>query len=311
MSHFRPAAVAGLARSRSTVLARTMKYRASTAAAAALFIVIMNPLAAQTHFELSIGQGELWPSLQGTYLHAYTPGFLYGMVGTGAGSQTLTFKAQPSTGMVFGASFFLSPQFAFQVLFDSCSTDLTGTTSTLDTTATYTSLQPPDYIPQQFTVSSSDTPAATGGRWNDRIISLNGLLRIPFPAGFSLDLSAGGSWFHTDGDLGCPEYTKFWLGGHSVLFSQTYSLQMVFDSQDQIGWNAGAALNWALGPNAALWIEARYYGCAATTPRVAFVDTGATQPLVAFDPASDAIPVGDLRLDASAFRVAGGVKFIF
>lgn len=312
MSRFRPAAAAGLARSCSAALSRDFIARASTAAAAAvLFFGVSIPLAAQTHFELSIGLGELRSFLKGTYVHAYTPGFLYGLVGTGTGRQTLTFEAQPSTGMVFGAAFFFTPRFALQVLFDSCSTDLAGTTSTHDTTATYTSMQPPDYTPQTFTTSSSDVPAGTGGRWNDRILSLNGLFRIPLPSGFSLDLSAGGSWFHADGDLGSPEYTNFRLGGHSVLFSQIYSLQMIFDPLDRIGWNAGAALNWTLGLNAALWVEARYYGCGLMTPRVKFLDTGATQPLVEFDPAAAVIPVGNLRLDASVFRVAGGFKFNF
>ena len=312
MSRFRPAAVAGLARSCSAALARDFIARASTAAAAAvLFFGVSIPLAAQTHLELSIGQGWLRPALQGTYHHAYTPGFLYGLVGTGAGSQTLTFKAQRSTGMVFSAAFFLTPRFALQALIDSCSTAVTGTTSTHDTTATYISRQPPDYTPRSFTTSSSNTPSGTGGQWKDRIISLNGIVRIPLPAGFRFDFSAGGSWFHTAGNLGFPGYTKYWLGGHAVLFSQTYSLQMVFDPMDRIGWNAGAALNWSLGPNAALWIEARYYGCARTTPQVTFFDTRTTAPIVAFDPAADVIPVGDLRLDASLFRLGAGFKYIF
>jgi hypothetical protein len=271
----------------------------------------MNPLIAQTHLEISVGMGRLWPSWQGTYLHAYTPRFLYGMVGTGTGRQTLTFEAQPSSGAVFGAAFFVTPRFALQILYDSCSADVTGTTSTHDTTATYTVQQPPDYTPRTYTSSASDNPAETNGQWTDRIISLNGLVRIPLPAGFSLDLSAGGSWFRADGDLGFPEYTKFWLGGHSVLFSQTYSLQMVIDPLDRIGWNVGAAISWALGVNAAFWAEARYFGCAKAAPQVTFRDTGAIPPMVAFDPAADVIPPGNLDLDLSCFRVGVGFRFLF
>ncbi|MGD0782809.1 MAG: hypothetical protein ABSA30_08125 [Candidatus Aminicenantales bacterium] len=279
-------------------------------AAAILFASII-PLAAQTHFEISAGLGFLWPAWQGTYLHAYEPGFLYGMTGTGSGRQTLTFAAQPSSGAVFGAAFFITSRFALQVLFDDFSSDVTGTTTTHDTTVTYTSRQPPDDMPRTYTVSSSDNPAETGGQLTDRIISLNGLVRIPLGAGFSLDLSAGGSWFHAGGNLGYPEYTEFWMGGNSVLFSQTYSLQMIFDPLDRIGWNAGAAFSWAFGRNAGLWAEARYFGCAKTTPQVTFRDTGAIPPMRAFDPASDVIPVGDLALDPSGFRIGAGFKFIF
>ncbi len=279
--------------------------------AAAFVLASIVPLAAQTHFEMAVGLGWLWPSWQGTYVHAYEPGFLYGLVGTGSGRQTLTFAAQSSSGAIFGAAFFITPRFALQVLYDGFSSAVTGTTTTHDTTVTYVSRQPPDYTPRTYTVSSSDNPAETGGQLNDRIISLNGLVRIPLGAGFSLDFSAGGSWFHADGNLGYPEYTKFWMGGNSVLFSQTYSLQMVFDPLDRIGWNAGAALSWAFSRRAALWAEARYFGCGKTTPQVAFRDTGAIPPMRAFDPVSDIIPVGDLTIDPSGFRIGAGFKFIF
>jgi hypothetical protein len=283
----------------------------SAAAAAAVLLALAHSAAAQTHLEISAGMGRFPPSWQGTYLHAYPPRFLNGMPGTGPGRQTLTFEAQSSSEAIFGAAFFVSPRFAIQILYDSCTADVSGTTSTHDVTITYTSQQPPDYVPRTYTSAYSNDPARTGGQWTDRIISLNALYRIPLPAGFDIDLSAGGSWFHTEGDLGYPEFTKFWLGGRAVLFSQTYSLQMVFDPIDRIGWNAGAALGWALGANAALWAEARYFGCAQAAPRIAFHDTGAIPPMAAFDPAADIIPVGDLTVDPSGFRIGLGFKFLF
>ena len=281
------------------------------AAAAALLFSMFVPLAAQSHLEIEVGMGRFWPSWQGTYVHRYAPRFLNDPSAQTTGRQTLAFKAQPASGMVFGAAFFFTPRFALQLLYDSCDTEVTGTTSTHDTTATYTSMPPPDYEPRTETAAFSDDPFATGGQWTDRIISLNGLVRIALPAGFALDLSAGGSWFHADGDLGYPEYTKFWLDGQAALLSQTYALQMVFAPVDKLGWNAGAAINWSLGINAALWIEARYFGCAKIAPRVTFRNTGEITSIVAFDPAADVPPLGDLSLDLSCLRFGLGFKVFF
>ena len=104
----------------------------SAAAAAAVLLALAHSAAAQTHLEISAGMGRFQPSWQGTYLHAYAPRFLYGMTGTGSGRQTLTFEAQSSSEAIFGAAFFVSPRFAIQVLYDSCTADVSGTTSTHD-----------------------------------------------------------------------------------------------------------------------------------------------------------------------------------
>jgi hypothetical protein len=279
--------------------------------AAVLFLALVSPLAAQSHLELSVGAGRFWPSWQGTYEHVYTPGFLYGLEGVGTGRQTLTYEALASSGAAFSAAFFFSPRFALQLLYDYSGSDVGGTTSTHDTSVTYTSRQPPDYTLLQYTVASSDNPPQPGGQWNVRILSLDALFRIPLPARFSLDLSAGASWFHADGDLGYPEYTKFWLGGHAVLFSQSYVLQMFMDPLDRLGWNAGVGFSWAMGLNAAFWVEGRWFGCASGTPVVSFYDTGVTGATIAFDPEVDRVPLGALRVDPSGFRLAGGFRFLF
>jgi hypothetical protein len=67
------------------------------------------------------------------------------------------------------------------------------------------------------------------------------------------------TYFRFEAEVSSLAYQRYWLGGHSVLFSDQYLLRMTADPNSAIGGNAGAEVHLFLGPSLAVFAEARYH----------------------------------------------------
>lgn len=267
--------------------------------------------AAQPRLELSVGIGNCVSSWKDvSYSHAYTPPFLYDSTAVTSGLQTLTLGVDSIFGGSLSAAV-IAGHFGVMVTYLAFNPDISGTSSADAVSVRYTAMQPPDYTPTPAALDFSTKMADPNGELRETTISLDGIFRVALPGWFSLDLSAGLTWFNIEGEIGVLDYWKFWLGGHSVLFAQQYQLLMDIESFNRIGGNAGATLNWHMATNASLWIEARYYLAGSGQADLSFEPVESESVIVAFDPETDIIPVGDLVIKPSFFRFAAGFRIVF
>jgi hypothetical protein len=278
---------------------------------AAALLCLTGWAAAQPHAELIMGFGGYFPSWKdSSYTHAYSPRFLYGTPAVTSGLQTLSLSAASIAGGSVGAAAVFG-HFGVSLTYLAFSPDVTGTTSSDAVSISYTSYPPPSYEPTPVTAAQAIPMADPSGELHERTVSLNGFYRVVLPSWFSLDLSAGLTWFAIDGEIGTLDYWKFWLGGHSVLFSQQYALVMSVDTLNRIGGNLGATLNVHIGTNAALWIEARYHLAAAGEAALSFSPVEDATALAEFDPETDIIPAGKLMIDPGFLRLGAGFRILF
>ena len=279
--------------------------------AAAAFLSLAGWAVAQPHAELVMGFGGYIPSWKDApYTHAYAPPFLYGTPAVASGLQTLSLSAKSISGGSVGAAVVFG-RLGVSLTYLAFSPDVTGTTTSDAVSISYTSYPPPSYTPTPVTASQAIPMADPSGELHERTISLNGFYRVTLPSWFSLDLSAGLTWFSIDGEIGTLDYWKFWLGGHSVLFSQQYALIMSIETLNRIGGNLGATLNVHIGTNAAVWIEARYHLAAAGEASLSFQPIEDTTALAEFDPETDIIPAGKLLINPSFLRLGAGIRILF
>jgi hypothetical protein len=276
-------------------------------AASAAVLLLSGSAVAQLSLELNVGYGTYVSSwADAPYIHAYTPRFLYGTAVTSA-RQTLSLGADAVGSGSFGLTLF-SGRFGVQIQYHAFDPAVSGWTSTHEASVTYTSMQPPDYTPTSYTQNYSTLLSDPSGELNEKAFSLNAVYRLPLPSWFSLDLSAGLTWFNVQGEIGVLGYSKYWLGGHSVLFSEFYQMAMHIETFNRIGGNAAATLNWHMGSNAALWIEARWFLAPETEAVLSFTPIDAADAITAFDPAEDVFPAGRLLIKPAFFRFAAGFR---
>lgn len=276
-------------------------------AASAAVLLVSGSAFAQLSLEINVGYGtyvSAWKDA--AYIHAYSPRFLYGTAVTSA-LQTLRLNADAAGSGSFGLTLF-SGRFGIQIQYHEFDPAVSGWSSTHEASVTYTSMQPPDYTPTQFTQNSSTLMPEPSGQLNEKAFSLNAVYRLPLPGWFSLDLSAGLTWFNVQGEIGVLGYWKYWLGGHSVLFSENYQMAMHIETFNRIGGNAAATLNWHMGSNAALWIEARWFLAPETEAGLSFEPIDAADAIMAFDPIEDVFPAGRLLVKPAFFRFAAGFR---
>ncbi len=279
--------------------------------AAALLLALAGWAAAQPQAELNIGFGGNFPFWKSfAYTHAYSPAFLYAPTAVTSGRQSLSLGAGSIAGGTVGVAGVFG-HWGVSLTYVAFSPDVSGTTSTDAVAVSYTSSQPPAYTPTPVSLAAEIPMADPSGELHERTVSLDGFYRLRLPSWLTLDLSAGLTWFSIDGEIGTLDYWKFWLGGHSVLFSQQYAMIMTVDTINRIGGNVGAALNVHIGTNAAVWAEARWYLAAPAAAHPTFQPVDNEAVLVAYDAAADVIPDGGLKINPGFFRVGAGIKLVF
>ncbi len=137
--------------------------------------------------------------------------FLYDSTAVTSGLQTLSLGADS----IYGGSFGLTLVFGhlgIQATYLAFSPDVSGTSSADALAVRYTSLQPPDDTPVVVDFNGSIPMSDPSGELREKTFSLDGFYRFVLPGWFSLDLSAGLTWFNVDGDIGTLDYLEVLAG---------------------------------------------------------------------------------------------------
>ena len=213
--------------------------------------------AAAVRPEFTLAFVQTVPMMKTTYVHRYQPQFYYGTVVSAATEQTVDVSARGIGSFSFGAAFFFGGRFGLRLSTTGFESSLSGSTTPDRVVMTYIAQQPPDYVERAYSVDIEGAVAAPYGLQRVRSYSLDLLWRVGGKDKITLDVSGGLSLLRFDADLKTFGFRRFWLGGHSVLFSTLALLRMTTDEAMRMGVNFGAAVNFPLARILGLYLEAR------------------------------------------------------
>lgn len=265
---------------------------------------------------------ELWGGVAGAFAGPagslasdYSPPLLLdGSDYTSHAGQVLTIDSARAPGVDGGINLFPRGPVGVQVLFDRAAFDVSGTNAAYTETLQYVSRQPPNYVPQTFTVGNSVPWPGTSGSVTQLVVAVNAVVRVGDPGGTNVTLSGGPAIVRLTGTVQPLGYTTYRLGGHAVLFDDEYRLAMAIDPVNAVGFDAGAELNVAVGRRLAAMFGYRYFGGGdvdATAAPAAILnpgDLGLPQSLA--DVTSRIAPVR-ARLSIAGSRVVAALKVRF
>lgn len=259
-------------------------------------------------FELSASYAWENPRLNSTYLHSYSPPFSPGAFQSSA-SQTLSFKGQKARGYTAAFRFFPFRYAGFEVLLDAFKANLSGANSNYRLSLKYTARLPPDYIPVEYSYHREDSWPATDGEFKETVISLNAAVRVPLVSVLTLKASAGASLCNFEAQSSSIAFTKYWLGGHSVLFMQDYSLALDWGPARITGFNVGGELVVDLFSNIGLAVDVRYFSFPETSVKWhVLTGQGITETP---EELGRLMNLGSVKVNPSLFRANLGLRFLF
>jgi hypothetical protein len=209
--------------------------------------------------ELWVAASAVMTGPGGTLVTSYSPPLLFDGDFTSHGGQMLTADAGFATGIAAGINVFPSAHLGFQILIDRAACEVHGANGPYTVALQYVSRQPPDDQTQIVNVQESIGWPDTSGSVTELALGFNGILRIGGPAGLSMNISGGPTFYRATGSLQPVGYTTFHLGGHSVLFEDAYRLAVSLTPAHTFGLNAGVELNQPIGRHAAIVIGYRYF----------------------------------------------------
>lgn len=261
-------------------------------------------------FKFEVAATYAWeqPRLGSTYLHSYSPPFSPNAYQSTA-SQTLAFDGKKGNGYASGIRFFPLSRLGVEVLYDTFKANMTGVNSAYQTYLKYTARVPPDYVPVQHTYENQDPWPETDGEFKETILSLNAVARVPLGSRLLIKVSGGASFCAFEAQSTSIAFTKFWLGGHSVLFKQEYKLGLDWGKVKATGFNVGGEVHVDLFSNTGLALDVRYFS---------FREAEAGWQVMTGEGVSETpedlarlMSLGPVKLDPSLFRFGVGLRFLF
>lgn len=157
------------------------------------------------------------------YHHQYSPAFESGSALSSA-SHYQQFESTKNKDHTVSLRIFPEKYFGIGISYSYESSSLSGISSDYEVSLRNISRSPPSYDPVEVFFNRSNPWPNPHGYLNLKILSLNPAVRFSILRRWQLYLSAGLASFFLKGELGPIACTRFWLGGHSVLFSEEYKL---------------------------------------------------------------------------------------
>jgi hypothetical protein len=234
--------------------------------------------------ELSVRGGLAWSSAPGVYEHRYVPALDFDPTSGGAAEQTLTLD--PARGLTGFVTLALRParRVGLELFLGGTRQDLGGASGAHEVTLHYTARPPPDLEPRRVESRTREDVADPSGRLRQTILGLGARVRVGSDARVRLAISAGPTLQRLSGELGGLAYAHSFLGGHSVLFRETYLLLAELPARWKPGVHAGAELAFAVSGRASLVLEVRGFAAGEVRPR----------PALARILNADELPIGQL-----------------
>lgn len=174
----------------------------------------------------------------------------------GRAGQVLALDPATGRGGEFGVNLFAARSVGIQAFVAYAATDLGGANSPYEIDLQYTSRPPPDYRPTLVNVRRNLPWPATTGRLRQWSLGVGPAVRWR-RAPVTLVASGGLAWARVSGEAEPLGFTEFWLGGHSVLFSEEMRVRASLGPATGVGGYLGAALGTDLAPHLALTASVR------------------------------------------------------
>ena len=249
----------------------------------------------------------------GTVVTDYAPPLVNGTLVRSSAGQTLPVIGNDGIGVQAGINLFASSRFGFQVIVDRANVDLSARNGPYSVSLEYVSIQPPATVPAVFTMNVAKPWPDTIGSLTQWTACFNAIARTPVRR-VSASMSGGLAWTRLSGDAQALAYTEFRLGGHSVLFSDEAHLAFALEPVNTVGFNAGADVDLALSPHAAIVAGYRYLGGKTVDMPVSLTAITTEEELIVRTPLADIaerLQVKPARVRTTGSRLAIGVKFRF
>jgi hypothetical protein len=203
-----------------------------------------------------VGPSISLPAFDTPYVSTYSPPFQY-VPHTSTATQTMPLDASSGPGVLLGIERALGAHVGLQLSAHYGEADLTGTPGHYDLSMLYTSLQPPSYEPVEVSLHRSEAQPAAEGRLKTVAVALDLVAWADLGSRGRLGAFAGPAWLRTKGRAESLVYTSYFMGGHSVAFSEDYLVSFEFPVS-ALGLDVGGFAEVDLGRHAGLRLDVRY-----------------------------------------------------
>lgn len=215
-------------------------------------------LCKEKKFEIEFLGNLNFPVFDGKYSYIYSPPFSPGAY-LSSSELSLSYESKNKKGFGAGINYFFHENVGVRFEANYYRTSLEGESSKYNIYLQYISMQPPSYIPRLSSYQTSLNWEPADGDFTRLNANINLIYRVKMEHGISFDILSGISYEISKLDLRSLGYTKFWLGGHSVLFSETYKIEFSSGSVKDFGLVGGGTLNLPLIKNFDLSFGLRYF----------------------------------------------------
>lgn len=229
-------------------------------------IFLLLPLFFFTHFimgedkkfEIEIYGNLNLPSFKGEYSYIYSPPFSPGAY-LSFSELSLNYKVKSKNGFGVGFNYFFFGNFGIRLDVSYFKTAVEGESSKYKIFLQYVSMQPPSYTPRLFSLEREIDWKPVGGNFTRFNSSIDFIYKLRMKNGIRAELMAGFSHESSKLDLKSIGFTKFWLGGHSVLFSENYQIELSSGFIRDFGLSGEGELSLPLGEYLDLAFGVRYF----------------------------------------------------
>jgi hypothetical protein len=195
------------------------------------------------------------PRIDAAYLSRYSPP----MEGeyTSEAEQALQLEGRRSAGFWIALAWFPGGRLGLETRVDVGGDGMTGLSGPYDVRLRYHARQPPDHMLREYEFTRSTTVPSAETSLRLVVVAANAAVRLNPEGRVHGTLSGGLSLGTMRGRLAPVGFTTFRLGGHAVLFSDQYGVELVFGPTTRIGVNAGGDLDIPLSGRVAVVLGGR------------------------------------------------------
>lgn len=187
--------------------------------------------------QVSGGVDLVLPQPSTTYDTRYVPPVQYISDFSGEAGQTLDLHRKREPPLWGAVAWFPARHFGVEGRVRYRTGPLEGESSAQRLSLTYTSRQPPDYTPRQFTITRSDAQPDPAGELNELAIELLGVGRFGDPRRVEIRIGGGVAFLALDGEIAGINFAHYQMGGHSTLAGFDHKVTLDVGRQ----WGLGAA----------------------------------------------------------------------
>jgi hypothetical protein len=190
---------------------------------------------------------------------------------------------------------------------------LSGAPGRYDLSLRYTSRPPPSNEPVEVSLRRSEARPEADGRLRTLAIALDVVAWTEVGSRGRLGVSVGPAWLRTKGRAEGLVYTSYFLGGHSVAFSQDYLVSFELPAS-ALGLDAGAFAEVELGGRIGLRLDLRYGWGGERDAAVTLREIANADEVIRSADLADierGLAPAPARVDPSSFRAALALVYRF